>query len=257
MGGAGSSRGLTRAPRFLDTCAAHYARICVASAMLLILRGHEDLAHPPRLVPARGALLLGGVEGWVRCDDQSSPSAPVRPVRDCGSGRSHNRFRDDSTKACNQAKRPPLLRQPVSSGAAPPSRDASRSAAAEGRSAPLARGGRIERTLAARAMCSSGNNVRSNCTLLRCDRPSSLLSNGQQGMNPRPQFAGRGAAGRAGLQGVTTFDRATTCFAAADMHVETAINHRLRNLGLILHGDVRSRICPLAQSGQLSGNGAS
>ena len=58
-------------------------------------------------------------------------------------------------------------------------------------------------------------------------------------MDLRPELAGRGTAGRAGLQGMTAFERAATSFAAADMHVETTIDHRPRNFGLILHGDVR------------------
>ncbi len=61
----------------------------------------------------------------------------------------------------------------------------------------------------------------------------------QQGMHLWPELTGRGTAGRTGLQGVTTCDRAATVVARADMHVEAAIDHRPRDLGLVLHGDMR------------------
>ena len=99
----------------------------------------------------------------------------------------------------------------------------------------------IERMLVARAMCSSSNIVPSSFTLLPCDNPSCFIEDRQQRMHVRPQLTGRRAAGRRGLQGVSPCDRAAAIVAPADVHVEAAIDHAARNLGLILRTRRASR----------------
>jgi hypothetical protein len=58
-------------------------------------------------------------------------------------------------------------------------------------------------------------------------------------MHARPELAGGSAAGGRGLQFVPALHAAAAVAASPDMHIEAAVDHPLRNLGLILSVDVR------------------